>query len=107
MSGDQHRQTRKVLMDLLTTLTEEGASAVKLVDITHIVVDERVRLKCQIPLCDSFNKNLMCPPYVPSVDAFRVALALFSKAILIQVSGWHTGVDGFGGHRRRAALHCD
>jgi hypothetical protein len=42
MSGDQHRQTRKVLMDILTTLTEEGASAVKLVDITHIVVDERV-----------------------------------------------------------------
>jgi predicted metal-binding protein len=86
MSGDQHRQTRKVLTEILTTLTEEGASAVKLVDITQIVVDERVRLKCQIPLCDSFNKNLMCPPYVPSVDAFRVALALFSKAILIQVS---------------------
>jgi len=70
MSGDQHRQTRKVLTEILTTLTEEGASAVKLVDITQIVVDERVRLKCQIPLCDSFNKKSYVPALYPVSGRF-------------------------------------
>lgn len=57
----------------------------KRIDIADIVVDERVRIKCQIPLCDSYGRNLMCPPFVPPVSEFRVALARYSDAMLIQV----------------------
>ncbi|MBN1545022.1 MAG: DUF2284 domain-containing protein [Syntrophaceae bacterium] len=63
-----------------------GASEAKRIPTSNIILDERVRLKCQIPLCDSYNRNLMCPPRLPSVAEFREMLKLFSQAILIQVT---------------------
>jgi predicted metal-binding protein len=63
-----------------------GAFEAKRIPTSHIILDERVRLKCQIPLCDSYNRNLMCPPRLPSVAEFRAVLPLFSQAILIQVT---------------------
>ena len=82
-------------MDKITSnLKKNGATAVKLIRVADVVVDERVRLKCQVPLCDSYNKNLTCPPNVPSVDEFRKALSLYSKAILVQVSASMEDVSG-------------
>ena len=77
---------KKVLANIISLLKERGASAVVLANIADIVVDERVRLKCRVPVCDSYNKNLMCPPYVPSVAEFREALKNYKQAILLQVS---------------------
>jgi len=77
---------KKVLNDIISLLKERGASAVVLTNTADIVVDERVRLKCRVPVCDTYNKNLMCPPYVPSVTEFREALKNYKQAILIQVS---------------------
>ena len=77
---------KKVLDDIISLLKERGASAVVLTNVADIVVDERVRLKCRVPVCDTYNKNLMCPPYVPSVAEFREALTNYTQAILIQVS---------------------
>jgi len=74
------------LQTIISRLKERGASAVVPVNVADIVVDERVRLKCRVPLCDSYHKNLMCPPYVPTVAEFREALNRYSMAILIQVS---------------------
>ena len=51
----------------------------------QVVVDERVRLKCQVPICDAYNQSLMCPPNVLSVDEFKNLLSMYSEAILIQV----------------------
>jgi predicted metal-binding protein len=76
----------KALKDIMARLRQQGASAVKMINISDIVVDERVRLKCQIPVCDSYNKNLMCPPHVPSVAVFREALAGYAGAILLQIT---------------------
>jgi predicted metal-binding protein len=76
----------KALKDIMARLRQQGASAVKMINISDIVVDERVRLKCQIPICDSYNKNLMCPPHVPSVTTFRKALSGYTGAILIQIT---------------------
>ena len=63
---------KKILDNIMSMLKERGASAAVLANIADIVVDERVRLKCRVPVCDSYNKNLMCPPYVPSVAEFRL-----------------------------------
>jgi predicted metal-binding protein len=76
----------RLLKEILSALREEGASEVRLIAVNKIVVDERVRLKCQIPLCDTYGRNLMCPPHLPSVEDFRRALRRYSRAILIQVS---------------------
>ena len=50
-----------------------------------VVVDERVRLKCLIPRCDDYGSNLMCPPYVMSVQEFREVLSKYDWAILVQI----------------------
>jgi predicted metal-binding protein len=85
-SQSQRGRTGKALAEIGQALLAGGACAIKLIDVDDIVIDERVRLKCQIPRCDSFGKNLMCPPHVPSVASFREALSRFSRALLIQVS---------------------
>jgi len=77
---------KKILHTIISTLKEQGASSVILINSADIIIDERVRLKCQVPVCDSYNKNLMCPPHVPSVAEFRETLKKYKKAILLQVS---------------------
>ena len=77
---------REALSRIISVLKEQGASAVVLIDSADIIVDDRVRLKCHVPLCDSYARNLMCPPYVPSVSEFREALRNYRQAILLQVS---------------------
>ncbi len=64
----------------------QGAAAAEWISIQDIVLDERVRLKCQIPLCDSYGRNLMCPPRLPEVSKFRETIALFSQALLVQLA---------------------
>ena len=74
------------LKKVIDTLKKKGASEVKLIYASDVIVDERVRLKCQIPICEAYGKNLMCPPYLPSVKEFRAALARYDKALLVQLS---------------------
>lgn len=48
------------------------------------MVDERVRLKCRVPLCEHYGSNLMCPPFVPTPDETRAVLARYDKALVVQ-----------------------
>lgn len=74
------------LRKVIDTLKKKGASEVRVIKAADVIVDERVRLKCQVPICDSYGKNLMCPPYLPSVADFRDALARYDRALLVQLS---------------------
>ncbi|MBZ0156920.1 MAG: DUF2284 domain-containing protein [Alphaproteobacteria bacterium] len=65
---------------------EKGAHRAKVFNARDVVVDERVRMKCQIPLCPHYGRALTCPPNVPTVEEFRKALAHYSKALLIQTA---------------------
>jgi len=80
------RNNKKIFHTIISFLKEQEASDVVLINSTDIVVDERVRLKCQVPVCDSYNKNLMCPPHVPPVAEFRKTLKKYKQGILLQVS---------------------
>lgn len=48
------------------------------------MVDERVRLKCRVPLCEHYGVNLMCPPFVLAPDETRAVLARYQDALLVQ-----------------------
>ena len=61
-----------------------GATNAVSFDAQKVVVDERVRLKCSVPICDDYGVNLMCPPNTMSVDEFRRILAKYKHAILMQ-----------------------
>ncbi|MHB1125742.1 MAG: DUF2284 domain-containing protein [Bacillota bacterium] len=73
----------------------EGVSAARLIVTGEIIVDERVRLKCLVPRCPEYDRNLMCPPALPAVEEFRRILQLYQWALLLQVKG-PTAAEGFG-----------
>lgn len=79
---------------LVEFLEKQGATAVRPLPADRIVVDERVRLKCRIPICDSYHQNLMCPPFVMSVREFRRCLSRYEEAIILQVGEDIAGLDG-------------
>jgi predicted metal-binding protein len=70
---------------MLAFLKKKGASEAGFMPACDVIVDERVRLKCQVPLCDSFGRNLMCPPFLPAVAQFREALVRYEDAVIVQV----------------------
>jgi predicted metal-binding protein len=71
---------------IISTLRKAGATRAVRIKASDVKVDERVRLKCRIPICDRYGRNLMCPPFLPSVAEFRTALRNFSDALLIQLT---------------------
>jgi len=74
--------------DELVRLAESrGASCAKIVDSGKIAIDRRVRLKCEIPVCSSFNRHQMCPPNLMPVEEFERIVRSYKRTILLQVEG--------------------
>jgi len=63
---------------------ELGASEAVAMPVSDIVVDERTRLKCLVPLCSFYDINLMCPPNVMPISEFKEILKRYHGAILIR-----------------------
>lgn len=63
---------------------ELGAYRAKAIHSSKVVIDPRVRLKCSVPLCDSYGRNRMCPPNIISVEEFAKALSRYHFGLLVQ-----------------------
>jgi predicted metal-binding protein len=50
-----------------------------------VILDERVRMHCQLNLCGNYEKNLMCPPFLPTVAENRILLSNYTFALLLQL----------------------
>jgi predicted metal-binding protein len=61
---------------------EFGASMAEIIPADWVEIDERVRLKCAIPLCPYYNKSIHCPPHTPSIELMRKAVERYRHAIL-------------------------
>ena len=59
-----------------------GASMAEIIPVDWVEIDERVRLKCAIPLCPYYDKCIFCPPHTPGPELMRRALAKYERAIL-------------------------
>ena len=70
---------------LCNVAIKNGATNARTIDAKLIVIDERVQLKCRIPPCVNYGKNLMCPPYTPSAKEFREIVAKYKFAIMVQI----------------------
>jgi len=64
---------------------EQGSYRAKVIETSKLVIDDRVRLKCQVPICQDYNNHLMCPPHTLSVKKFSSLCGQYERAILIQV----------------------
>lgn len=73
------------IMFLCRRAEESGASQAVLLPVGNVVVDERALLKCMVPLCPHYGRNLLCPPNVLPVSKFREILKQYHRAILIKV----------------------
>jgi predicted metal-binding protein len=78
---------------LISAANDLGADEAKIIDAKEIVVDKRVRLKCIVPVCVSYGRNLMCPPNLMSVEEFAGILELYGKALILQVEAEHDSMD--------------
>lgn len=64
---------------------ELGASQAWVVAADQLVMDPRTRLKCRVPLCSSYGKNLMCPPFVPSFRESEETIRRYSWGLLVKL----------------------
>ncbi len=78
-------EQKKKIRELEKFALEKGAFKVKAFSAQLVAVDERVRAKCQIPLCPHYGHCLTCPPNVMSVDEFAKALKRYKTALLVQM----------------------
>jgi len=83
---------------------EMGAYRAELIQANQIVVDERVRLKCQIPLCPHYGNSLRCPPNTMPVAEFRSVLARYSCALVLQVVSYGIEEKTLAATERKAQL---
>lgn len=76
----------KVLKEDLETFRQRalelGAAMAEIIPANWVEVDERVRLKCFVPLCGYYGKNPHCPPHGPDTEFMDKALRRYSWAIL-------------------------
>ena len=77
-------QLREDLEKYRQKALETGADQAKIISANQVVVDERVRMKCLIPLCHLYGESPNCPPYTPEPEEMRKVLSKFSYAIFIR-----------------------
>jgi predicted metal-binding protein len=73
------------LEDLKQKALDLGASVAEVIPAGWVQIDERARLKCSVPLCSHYGKNIYCPPHGPDTEIVRKALDRFSWAILFAI----------------------
>lgn len=64
---------------------ELGATDAKIITTDVIVIDERVRAKCIIPLCRNYGTSPNCPPNAIDLDFTRKIVKNFSYAIFFML----------------------
>ncbi|MFC1951889.1 DUF2284 domain-containing protein [Chloroflexota bacterium] len=72
---------------------ELGATDAKVITSNMVLIDERVRAKCIIPLCSGYGECATCPPYAIDLDLMRRVVKNFNYAIfyMLQLSPQEVG----------------
>jgi predicted metal-binding protein len=84
-ASNTERELTSFLRKACQRALDLGAADAIPLSATEIVLDERVFLKCLVPVCSFYGRNLMCPPNLMPLSQFRKILADYSAAILIRI----------------------
>lgn len=79
------KQKLQNIMKLDNYANKMGFSQASLVLAQDILIDERVRIHCQVNLCGNYKNNLMCPPFLPPISENRLLLQRYNFALLLQL----------------------
>lgn len=95
------------LDELARRAVDLGADRAASVAAAAVVVDARVGLKCRVPLCSSYGRNLMCPPAVMTGAEIAAVLARYTEALVVQadIPLTQARVDELADGRRYAEAH--
>lgn len=89
---DQLQEDLNALVEKSESLA--GISRAAIIPAKDVIVDERVRWKCQYPLCFGYNSSPCCPPHTPPVDECKRVIHSFRYGIIVQMDA---PVDDFTG----------
>ena len=78
------KQLKSDLKRYVKLAKDFGASDAKIIRASEVVVDERVRMKCLVPLCHRYGNSGFCPPYAPEPKVVREAIKKYDYAILVK-----------------------
>ena len=87
----KHTADRDKITQLESFAIERGAYRARAFSARLIAFDERVRMKCQIPLCPHYGRTLTCPPNAPSLEEFLKVTERYRTALLVQTRSALTG----------------
>jgi predicted metal-binding protein len=73
------------ILELDKMTVDMGFSKTSLILARNIILDERVRMQCQVNLCGHHQSNLMCPPFLPSLSDNRRLVEKYNFALLVQL----------------------
>lgn len=62
-----------------------GATDAKIITADMIPVDERVLLKCRVPICFEYGTSANCPPHAIKPSEFRELIKKYKYAILFKL----------------------
>jgi len=71
--------------EFIEVAEKAGATAARIIPARGVILDERVRLKCEVPRCAGYGQYLTCPPHVMPVDAFSKIRSRYRWGLLVQV----------------------
>jgi predicted metal-binding protein len=64
---------------------EFGATDAKIISTDTIPIDERVQLKCRVPVCFGYNTSANCPPHTIAPATLREIIGRYKHAILLKL----------------------
>ncbi len=70
------------LIELEEYAQDLGCTQTRLLLTRQIILDERVRMKCFSNSRQQYNRNLMCPPFLPSLEEIRKVLDKYAFALI-------------------------
>jgi len=102
--GFMKKEDAKQLKGLIEIARKAGATAARIIPSQMVVVDERVRLKCEVPRCPGYGQYLTCPPHAMDVETFAQIRSRYQWCLLVQVEAKHIDSTDKGRGRIRPAL---
>ncbi len=81
-----------------------GATDAKIITTDIVVIDERVRAKCIVPVCSSYGKSVNCPPHAMELGFIRKVVDRFRYAIFSKLEVPAEEIAGPEAREKRASL---
>lgn len=82
----KEEEIRRDLQEFREKALAWGASAAEVIPTSHVVVEERVWMKCLVPRCAALRDggSPYCPPHTPHPDFMRKVFSQYDWAILFK-----------------------